>query len=139
MHIQTLMEDLKGFPVSKINSETNFVLQFFMKIPNFTFWKHLRTTAPLKECACSIEIVQHQIKTNHSCKWHSFVCWQFKLHLLNLLHWKFKIKCHIIQFNTVTLMQTMHMLKCKFTHAQLEAWTYSSVSMRLLTWKLAYA
>ena len=80
-------------------------------------------------------------KTNLSSEWHSFVCWQLKFHVLNLLHKKVTIKWHIIQCNTVTLVQTVsvHILKHKFSHAQLEACKYSSVNMHMLTWKHTYA
>ena len=34
-----------------------------------------------------------------STKWHWFMCWQFKCHILNLLNSVFKPLCHIIQCN----------------------------------------
>ena len=108
-----------------------------MKVPNFTFLKAFETIYSTKNVCNNFNKKCWKI---FSIKCHSFMCWQFKYHMFNLLNWKFKIKYHIVQYHTVILVQnkSVRMLKCRCTHAQLTC-TCSPENVHMLKCRCVHA
>ena len=111
---------------------------FSWRFQSLLFLNHLRQYVQLKVCVCSIESAQHQkitpVNGIHLCV-DNWIHLNFKFHVLNVLHLKFKIMGHIIlvmQHCHIVQTVSVHMLKHKFTHTQLEACTCSSVNMHML-------